>query len=239
MKATTTAFAVMGLCTALLASCNKKNDDMMPSTYAPAQQNRDANMRSGDIRFTMGAAQVTGMSVMYNNRLLMDMNKPQEISWFTPMEKMGLAIPHGNYGNLITTIDMLPTPDAPGLWLSGEATIAPDVSEAPLLAPVDFMVTEPLHAKLNSGMIDVSASTTMINLLNLRLDALTANMPTDLWKAAYEASPKRIIVSETSNPELYRMMLENLRLILQGGTGGGGTEGPQYNAAVQQEGATY
>jgi hypothetical protein len=230
MKATMTAVAIMGLCTALLSSCNKKGNDIMPdSTYAPAQQNREA----GDdlsYHYTGGAVNAVGISVMDGQAMLTEIRHMQSWSLFDPMVKMGLPIPMGTYRNLTTSMDMLPNGDVPSLVLRGDVMINTDAGDQMMAAPFEFLVTAPLSTHLNSGIITLGESSNLINLLNLNLKNLTTNIPMDLWQHAYDANPKLITISETSNPELYHLMFNNLQAMLHPSDGGPGA--PSTTATV-------
>jgi hypothetical protein len=235
MKTSRTAVLALGLCAALLSACNKKGHDVTPDAAQTSNmQSRDAGDENISLQFTSGTMNAGGISVQAeNHKVLTSIMRPQVYQMYIPMVKTGIGVPLGTYRDLTTIMDLITTHDAPPLQLRGEFSMANDAGEV-MTAPIEFTVNTPFNIRMNSGLIEVTDYTTLLNLLNLKMSNLTANMPMDMWRLAYNDNPKHIIVSETSNPEMYRLMFNNLMGMLHPSPGDPGV--PQYEAAFMPAG---
>jgi hypothetical protein len=235
MKLTSTVILMAGICAATFSAC-KKSDYMTPNATTATAQGSGQTTRLNDgtmvnLKFDAASMNTTAVTVYANGRGMADMGGLRELNLYAPVMESGLAVRAGNYENLVTDIKLAPGTNMPFLHLRGNMSAITDGDQA-MGRGIDFLISTPMQVQANSGVITVTSKTTFMDLLNLHLEKLAANIPTEMWQKALDESSYVITISADSNPELYRLMMNNLQAMLMPVSGSPTTAGdPMYQPA--------
>jgi hypothetical protein len=212
MKATSTVILMAGICAATFSAC-KKSDYMTPNaSTSNAQTMRLDDGSTVNLKFDAASMNTTAVTVYANGRGMADLGGLRELNLNAPAMETGLALRAGNYDNLVTDLKLASGANVPFLHLRG--TMSAVNGDEAMGRSVDFLINTPMEVKASSGAINVTTKTTFMELLNLHLDRLSANIPAEMWQQAMDHSSYVITISADSNPELYRMMMNNLQTML-------------------------
>jgi hypothetical protein len=234
MKATSTVILMAGICAAMFSAC-KKSDYMTPDASTATTSGQTTRLSDGstvNLKFDAAAMNTTAVTVYANGHGMADMGGLRQVNLYAPVMETGLALRAGNYDNLVTDLKLAEGSNVPFLHLRGRMS-ANDDGDQMMGRSIDFLVSTPMQVKANSGVISVTSKTTFMELLNLHLDRLGANIPAEMWQKALDESSYVITISADSNPELYRMMMNNLQTMLMP-VSGTTTSTPSYYQAAPQ-----
>lgn len=236
MKTTQTVVLAAALCSALFTSC-RKSDYVGPDGVSTTPQTaRAANNDEATLQFNSGMMSTSLITVQSDGRYLADLGGLRNWDMLHPIAEGGLKL-SGAYDNLVTNVRLAADRQGmPVMHLMGTMTMV-DGGDQNMGRTVDLTITSPMNLTANSGAIKLTDGTNMPDLLNLHLDRLGAGIPADMWRRAMESSPNVIYISEMSNPELYKMILNNMQMTMTGGNTGGGSTSVADDGTVPQQSA--
>jgi len=222
MKTTRTVILMAGICAAMFSAC-KKSDYMTPDASTAVAQGNGQTTRLSDgstvnLKFDVASMNTTAVTVYANGHGMADLGGLRQLNLYAPVMETGMTLREGNYENLVTVLKLAQGSSAPFLHLRGTMSAMEDGDQG-MARSVDFLISTPMQVQANSGAINVTSKTTFMELLNLHLDKLGANIPAEMWQKALDGSSYVITISADSNPELYRMMMNNLQTMLMPVTG--------------------
>jgi hypothetical protein len=214
MKATKSILVLGALATTLFTACTKSEYITPDGQNMTTQNAREADGSNMKLTFKTASMSFSTIHVKSGEKYLADLGGTHTWNMFSPLSTSGLKLAAGSYENLLTTIYLTPMNGAASLHLLGDLSMITGGDQM-TGRRVDFAINSPMTVKANSGAINLSESTNMLELLNLRLDRLGENISSELWMRAVNESSYAITVSPESNPEIYQIMLKNLGAMLQ------------------------
>jgi hypothetical protein len=121
----------------------------------------------------------------------------------------------------------------PSLDLHGILHFTNDAGEM-VSRPFDLNVMMLGWAQTHSGYMEMNKASTLMQMMNLQMQRLVENVPNDMWMKAMERYPEgTIAISQTSNPELYEIMLQNLQTMIRPTSGDPGPGPAEVDAQSQ------
>lgn len=206
----------------VLASCNK-NHDASAIAYQVKSGNRSymagqagtsglsaqsRTLGTGTLEWTSGHALVQELEFeAEQNNLEVEFKKSlnQEVDLFSPLSSLGVVnVPPGLYEEIEFQIEVRPSGSAPAFTLDGSYT------SGGVSTPVSFRLDAPLEieSEKENIMVTDGASYTALTTLDLSLIATGA---TDAQFGNAVRTNGVIVISATSNPELYQIFYNNLK----------------------------
>jgi hypothetical protein len=188
------------LSSALFTACSKDQGNMAVSpSAAPSASAKGANTL---INFRMGGIQASQVTVTSGGRIVSQMG-PVNLDFAS--NAAALRLNPGMYQSLSLSIASNPDPEQKRhLWLIDEVQ-----TEDGRKHMVEFMMTYPMKLRTVPADLLVTDATTVIDLLNIKTEALAVNISNDMLLEA-DREGDVIRITQDRNPHLYKIILEQL-----------------------------
>ena len=206
----TTVF--LSITTLIMVSCKKEQNSASPGiSYQLQTKNRASvvgRVESGNIVWTSGygnATEVKFESKGPNGKLEYKSNLQQRIDLFSGVSVLGnITLPPGTYQEVEFDLELNPTATEPAFLLNGSYT-----STGPA-TPISFIISTPFEIKTEMNNVSVSANNGYNALTSLNLSLLSRGITQTMLDNAAKTNGT-IIISSSSNVDLYNIILNNLK----------------------------
>ena len=199
------------IATLIISSCSKEKSGSgirykLRASNAGINQPGDLNLTARPlvtINWTSGFANVTAISfeaesnageIEYRSTI------DHHVDIFDPVAVLGvIPIPPGTYEQVEFKAKLAPTSSEPAFEIRGDYNGT----------PVVLRVQNPFEFETEKENVTIDPNNNYTSTINLQLAQLTAGI-TDAEMAAAQQTNGEIIISSTSNPELYQKIVRNL-----------------------------
>lgn len=201
---------VIAITTLFFISCKKGSDSASGIKYQLQTTNRTAvigRIAAGNIQWTSGfgyateiefEAESNNLEVEYKSQV------PQRIDLFTGITALGnITLPAGTYEEVEFEIHLNSSGSNSALELNGQFTSGSTTT------PVVFRVSSPLEIETEKNNVIITDNNSYTALTTLNLSLLTTGVTESMLNNATRINGT-IILSSTSNANIYNIILNNL-----------------------------
>jgi hypothetical protein len=215
MRTINTILAGMIISSTLFVSCTKEQYNVAAEP-APTNNTATANTGAGggatamaaaqtdyNMKFSAGYAMVTSMSMSSDDQYLAGASN-QMINLFKPLTTADYPYLFGPRSNFLVKLSAAPSSGLPALAITGSYNNNGE------MIPVEFRIDVPVKLRSMSTAKTVTEGMTIFDLLNGSTGALINGITPEMWRAALSTG-RPVIISRSSNPDIYNMILSNLQ----------------------------
>ncbi len=203
--------ALILVATLFIVSCKKESSSPLGISYQLQTKNRSSvigRVESGNIVWTSGygnATEIKFKSKGANGKIEYKSNLQQRIDLFSSISTLGnITLPPGSYQEVQFDVELNPTATEPALVLNGTYTSTGTAT------PVTFLVSVPLEIETEMNNVTVSANNGYQALTSLNLSLLSRGITQSMLDNAVRSNGV-ILISSSSNVDLYNIILNNLK----------------------------
>ena len=204
MKNVSTAISGLFLSAVLLTACSKNDNNMAVSPATTPGTSAKAVTTVLD--FKSGGIAYTDFAILSRGKTIYQTDEPGSLNLFSNLADMGIR--PLNYPDVTARINARANPGRAIFWLQAEHVL--DGRTIPVL----FSIEEPIEIRANHQNLAVKDVTNVMDLLNIKGDLLAPEITADMLMHA-ERAGEVIHISPRVNTDMYAMILENLRNMVQ------------------------
>jgi hypothetical protein len=206
MKTANNYLAGILISSILLASCSKENQQVAPNNTNLAARAVENEIMT--IHFSEGHVMATGIQITLDGQEKYSTSDAERINLFEPISDRTQIRPVDQQ-NLSLFMRAHPRDGQESFNLRGVLTSS-DGSKM----PISFSILAPVNFYSQHERISIDGGTGFINLMNITTTMDMQNITPDMWRSAVNADGE-IVINNKSNPELYSIMLEQLKTMLK------------------------
>ena len=203
--------AILTVTTLFFVSCKKSSTNSVSGIkYNLQTTNRSAiitRITAGNLQWVSGygsATEIKFEAENNNHEVKFESNTPQHLDLFSSIITLGtITLPPGTYTTAEFEIELTPTGTDAALQLNGQFT------SGSVTTPVVFIVNSPLEIKNEQNNVVVTDNNSYNALTTINLSLLTTGVTEAMLNNAVLTNGS-IIISSTSNTDIYNLILNNL-----------------------------
>jgi len=210
MKIQKLLFSIIIVVVTLFISCKKSSTNASGIKYQLQTTNRSsviARTTTGNLQWTSGfgsATEVKFEAKNNNHDVEFKSQSPQLIDLFLAVATLGtITLDPGTYTEVEFEVELNPSGSNAALELNGQYT------SGSVTTPVKFIVNSPLELKNEKNNVVVTGNNSYKALTTINLSLLTTGVSELMLNNAVRTNGT-IIISSTSNANIYNIILNNL-----------------------------